>query len=844
MDRELRTIDESGLSDAASPGESRSSSPEFRYPGATDHEVEAVDHPLVDPLGLNAPPAPHSHQEESDDEEFQYPGVEAAASSSTLKSPAIPTAELAPGLEVPVVEEQPKYEPEPEPTPEPEPEPEPETPEPQVEPPKARVVTHEQLEAIASAATLGDVERLQHLFHDIITETGCQQFVLANDAAPRTGLTALHHAASRGHLAVVEWHLEDKEGETALHKSSLNGHIGVVKFLLTVDAHKADVHAQDADGWTALHNACSKGYLDIVRYLCEKAGAADPPHEGAPRGVDQKSKGGWTPLMNASSKGHLPVVLYLLTKQSADPLVRNNWGETAYDAAAAVFEVWICEVLQKAEIERWKDSPTNYNPLAVHTAIPLIIHEHQHLDTRIKTLAVTGGYPKFSASRLGRKGRRHAYELRMPPNDLGDVLDVPSWRTDVNLPFVESPFMLPKPNLGKDNPSRDGAERSFFWLSDWTLDLTHPKVDASEGWQYARSLDDPDDRWSAEMPPQLERLLTGGVVPGFSSPSGGPSTQRGGANGTSATHAATSWARRRRWVRVLRRRLDIPPLPFMQPDGHMYHLSEDAIWVPVQDAPISPTADGSDAGQELGSMPTTFLSVSKDYVARARYLAGSPQTESTEPATSQLNGADARRAINKLERAVTELRSGMFGDEDQERKTQAEVLLNAYSRELERMRASAAAEGLVTFGDGEHISILIGTLFAPPLTVLVDDEDEDEDDPYDSDESFHYPSQSPAASIRAPSIHSQVNDYFGGGAVGSSSRPSHSRRPTDLTPQLSQAPEFRVPTHETPQKVRTPAWTPPTAHSIHAQWERDETVSDCRAADASSVIDVHRNDSC
>ena len=51
-----------------------------------------------------------------------------------------------------------------------------------------------------------------------------------------------------------------------------------------------------------------------------------------------------TSIVNAASKGHLPVVLYLLTKQFADPLVRNNWGETAYDVAAAVFEVWICEV--------------------------------------------------------------------------------------------------------------------------------------------------------------------------------------------------------------------------------------------------------------------------------------------------------------------------------------------------------------------------------------------------------------------------------------------------------------------------------------------------------------------
>lgn len=49
-------------------------------------------------------------------------------------------------------------------------------------------------------------------------------------------------------------------------------------------------------------------------------------------------------IVNAASKGHLPVVMYLLAKQAADPLVRNNWGETAYDIAASVFEVWICEV--------------------------------------------------------------------------------------------------------------------------------------------------------------------------------------------------------------------------------------------------------------------------------------------------------------------------------------------------------------------------------------------------------------------------------------------------------------------------------------------------------------------
>ena len=79
------------------------------------------------------------------------------------------------------------------------------------------------------------------------------------------------------------------------------------------------------------------------------------------RGIDARNKDGWKPLseqykippghfsdeiyftVNASSKGHLPVVLYLI-RQGADPLIRNKWGETAYDTAATVFQVWICEV--------------------------------------------------------------------------------------------------------------------------------------------------------------------------------------------------------------------------------------------------------------------------------------------------------------------------------------------------------------------------------------------------------------------------------------------------------------------------------------------------------------------
>jgi len=112
-------------------------------------------------------------------------------------------------------------------------------------------------------------------------------------------------------------------------------------------------------------------------------------------------------LVCACADGHLPVVLYLITKQNADPLVRNNFGETAYDVSAGVFEVYICEVrfvpvsastrreipshafspffrlqvLEQFEASRWPsgDAPRAepYNVLAVHTSVPVVVYENQ-----------------------------------------------------------------------------------------------------------------------------------------------------------------------------------------------------------------------------------------------------------------------------------------------------------------------------------------------------------------------------------------------------------------------------------------------------------------------------------
>ncbi|KAF8665715.1 hypothetical protein AX16_000165 [Volvariella volvacea WC 439] len=746
------------------------------YESNNEEEDEEFVYPVANTSGVE-----HKGGEEEEESEFVYPAPVMEPEQGLTMSPAPPpqsshltdsslpstsgASSLFPLSPPPLLASLP-------------PPPEDNQPQPRVPPSSAL------LEFIYASALSGDLLSLKLSFTKAVEEENVESFSLANGASPRTGYTALHAAASRGHLDTVSWliedcgampDLEDREGETALHKAALNGHISVVSYLVP---GKADVHVKDGDGWTALHNACSKGYLDIVRYLCEQGGAAQRPN--GLREIDVRSRDGWTPLMNAASKGHLPVVRYLLSKQRANPLVRNNWGETAYDAAAAVFEVWICEVLQQAEAERWRGSSVPYNPLAVHTTIPLILYENQRLDTRLKTVAVSGGCPKFSASGLGKHGRRAPFELKFlePLEDTG-VREVAAWRSGVQLPFLNAPWSLPKPGTSSAQgyTGIGNDERSHFWLSDWTLDVTHPGVDAEEGWQYAHSFDDPDDRWTAEKPPQLQRLLTssGLVTGGFRG-----STSLAGSS-PSSSRSLQMWVRRRRWVRIMRRRLDIPPLPFLEPDAATYFFDAEGNPIPYIE---ESHGDDEELGRELGTMPPSFLSSSRDFVARARYLAGNTVEGDN---TAAISAVDARRAIAKLERATAELRQGILASEDGDRKTQAEVLLNAYSRELERRRLAAGAQGLL-------------------ITGMNDDEIEDDDT-----ESFHYPDTNEAPN-----------------EASSSSRPHNTptRAPTDLTPHLSQAPDFRVPTHEAPQKVIAPRWTSTTQPHIH--WERDEAVHQCR----------------
>jgi len=157
------------------------------------------------------------------------------------------------------------------------------------------------------------------------------------------------------------------------------------------------------------------------------------------------------------------------------------------------------------------------------------------------------------------------------------------------------------------------------------------------------------------MPVQLERIMSsnGIVSAGF----GGPSVRNHSLSSTTPGRLQPNWVRRRRWVRIMRRRLDIPPLAFLEPDGAMYHVDSDGSLVPYVEESQPSHSDG-DEGRELGTMASTFLSSAQDYVARARYLVGN-QLQDID-ANSQMSAVDIRRAIAKVERATMELRQGVL----------------------------------------------------------------------------------------------------------------------------------------------------------------------------------------
>lgn len=134
--------------------------------------------------------------------------------------------------------------------------------------------------------------------------------------------------------------------------------------------------------------------------------------------------------MNAASKGYTDIVLLLLNEEyNANPLVKNRFGETAYDVAAAAGEAYLCQLIEGYEY-KWSSQASGWNPLNMHVTIPVLLVEEQNTRTR-------------------------------------DI----TWYFNGEVVMNKSRVRLPN--------------TCWFWLSDWTIDYTDPNFDYDqEGWSH------------------------------------------------------------------------------------------------------------------------------------------------------------------------------------------------------------------------------------------------------------------------------------------------------------------------------------------------------------------------
>jgi G3E family GTPase/ankyrin repeat protein len=141
------------------------------------------------------------------------------------------------------------------------------------------------------------------------------------------GNTALHYAASEGHIAAISWlvkhgadvHARNENGDTALHCASEHGHIAAMERLTCCGAR---LMAVSKSGATAVHCAASKGHIVVLEWLAAQGVDIDTvDDDGAP------------PLHFAANNGHVHVVDWL-AKYGADLARVTKSGCTSLHAAA------------------------------------------------------------------------------------------------------------------------------------------------------------------------------------------------------------------------------------------------------------------------------------------------------------------------------------------------------------------------------------------------------------------------------------------------------------------------------------------------------------------------------
>eukprot|EP01006_Ploeotia_vitrea_P030649 TRINITY_DN63019_c0_g1_i1.p1 TRINITY_DN63019_c0_g1~~TRINITY_DN63019_c0_g1_i1.p1 ORF type:complete len:656 (+),score=42.92 TRINITY_DN63019_c0_g1_i1:72-2039(+) len=186
----------------------------------------------------------------------------------------------------------------------------------------ATSVDHFNETALGCGASWGNTPIVAYLHPLIENKSGNRK----KDIVP----TALWHAASGGHVNIVEWLVSntsvdlyscDSMGLTATHRAAMEGMVEVVSWLY--QSGKIVLDQLDLSDRTPLQWAAKQGYLNTVQWL-HQAGA-DLNHVDA---------FGATPLITAAQHDRLEVVKWIVETDSSCCKCRDNRGRSALHRAA------------------------------------------------------------------------------------------------------------------------------------------------------------------------------------------------------------------------------------------------------------------------------------------------------------------------------------------------------------------------------------------------------------------------------------------------------------------------------------------------------------------------------
>ena len=178
----------------------------------------------------------------------------------------------------------------------------------------------------------------------------------------RHGLTAMHIAASQGHLEIVKFLAEsgfdknpaaaDVYGFTPLHFAAMNGisgHYQVFKYIINaID----DKNPADVDERTPLYYAAMEGHYEICKLILENVSDKNPA-----------CNDGVTPLHLAAQHGHSKITKLLLANV-IDKHPITNKGKTPILLAAEYGHLYVYKVLVKNELDKNPaENPLGTTPL-------------------------------------------------------------------------------------------------------------------------------------------------------------------------------------------------------------------------------------------------------------------------------------------------------------------------------------------------------------------------------------------------------------------------------------------------------------------------------------------------